>query len=166
MPPGQQAPVAAPVASIVGEARGDDDSATTTVLVVGTDDWAIEQSSASLALAGYQVLRCHEPGEAAFPCNALREGRHCPLDVGANVVVTSRARPMDTPAAEEMGVVCALHAHLPLVVTGISRGAPFTAWAAGVVADRGELADAVTAVVRDEAARAPQVVRLPKDPTP
>ena len=32
--------------------------------------------------AGHQVLRCHEPGESPFPCNALIAGRQCPLDVG------------------------------------------------------------------------------------
>ncbi|MGH3743864.1 MAG: hypothetical protein ACRDTP_03270, partial [Mycobacteriales bacterium] len=45
------------------------------VLVVGTDDWAIEQSAASLDSAGYRVLRCHEPGQPAFPCNAVLPGR-------------------------------------------------------------------------------------------
>ena len=60
------------------------------VLVVGTDDWAIEQSAAALEEAGFGVLRCHEPGEPEFPCNALIEGRTCPLDVGFSVVATVR----------------------------------------------------------------------------
>ena len=66
------------------------------MLVVGTDDWAIEQSAAALEEAGFGVLRCHEPGAPAFPCNALIEGRTCPLDVGFDVVATVRARPLDT----------------------------------------------------------------------
>lgn len=131
-----------------------------TVLVVGTDDWAIEQSAASLESAGYRVLRCHEPGQPAFPCNAVLPGRHCPLDVGAEVAVTSRARPVDGPAASETGVICALHAGLPLVVTGISRGAPFTPWAAQVVGDRGDLPDVVGDVAADRRA---EVVRLPAE---
>src|SRR5580700_11611767 len=77
------------------------------VLVVGTDDWAIEQSAAALEEAGFGILRCHEPGEPAFPCNALIEGRTCPLDAGFDVVVTVRARPLTEPSKAEMGVVCA-----------------------------------------------------------
>lgn len=135
-------------------------------MVVGTDDWAIEQSAASLELAGYHVLRCHEPGQAVFPCNALVAGRQCPLDAGAKLAVTSRARPIDAPATSEMGVICALHAQLPLVVTGISRGAPFTPWAAEVVPDRGDLADVVADVVAEQDDPDTAVIRLPADPAP
>ena len=56
---------------------GEDDSSTLSdvvdereaprVLVVGTDDWAIEQSAAALEEAGFGVLRCHEPGQPDFP---------------------------------------------------------------------------------------------------
>ena len=91
-----------------------------TVLVVGTDDWAIEQSATELEAGGCRVLRCHEPGEPAFPCNALIEGRACPLDVGFDVVVTVRARPLSEPCQAELGVICALHQGTPLVVAGVA----------------------------------------------
>ena len=48
------------------------------VLVVGTDSWAVEQAAAVLSEAGHETLTCHPPGQPAFPCNALVEGRVCP----------------------------------------------------------------------------------------
>jgi hypothetical protein len=115
---------------------------TLNVLVVGTDDWAIEQSSASLRAAGHEVSRCQDPGAPAFPCRALQPGGTCPLDAGVELVVTSRARPAATPTAHEMGVICGLHNAIPLVVTGISRNGPFTPWATTVVPADGDLAAA------------------------
>ena len=72
-----------------------------TVLVVGTDDWAVEQAAQLLTGAGSPVLTCHEPGEPAFPCNALIEGRTCPLDAGFDVVATVRARANAAPVQAE-----------------------------------------------------------------
>lgn len=112
------------------------------VLVVGTDDWAIEQSAAALEEAGFGVLRCHEPGEPEFPCNALIEGRTCPLDVGFSVVATVRARPLDTMAPGEMGVVCALRHGIPLVAAGVAPDRPFGPWASVTVGQGGELVNA------------------------
>ena len=132
------------------------------VLVVGTDDWAIEQSAASLTNAGHEVHRCHSLGEAAFPCNALRPGGHCPLDRGVDVVVTSRARPIATPAAGETGVTCALHAGVPLVVSGIWRNGPFADWAATVVSADGDLSAACASVVPSDDAPA-NVIRLTEE---
>jgi hypothetical protein len=112
------------------------------VLVVGTDDWAIEQSAAALEDAGFGTLRCHEPGEPAFPCNALIEGRTCPLDVGFDVVATVRARPLDTMAPGELGVVCALRHKIPLVAAGVAPERLFGPWAAVTVEQGGELVGA------------------------
>jgi hypothetical protein len=125
---------------------------TLSVLVVGTDEWAIEQTSASLNAAGHEVSRCQEPGTPAFPCRALQPGGTCPLDQGVELVVTSRARPAATPTAHEMGVICALHNQIPLVVTGISRNGPFTPWATTVVPADGDLAAACLEAVEAPAA--------------
>jgi hypothetical protein len=111
-------------------------------LVVGTDDWAIEQSAAALEEAGFGILRCHEPGEPEFPCNALIKGRTCPLDVGFDVVATVRARPLDTMAPGELGVVCALRHGIPLVTAGVAPDRPFGPWAAVTVEQGGELVGA------------------------
>jgi len=119
------APVFAPSARVPDVARS--------VLVVGTDDWAVEQTAAQLAEAGHGVLTCHPPGQPAFPCNAMVEGRTCPLDVGFAVAVTVRARPVDTPAPGEMGVICAIRAGAPLVIAGMGSRNPFQPWAARAV---------------------------------
>jgi len=118
-----------------------------TVLVVGTDDWAIEQSATELEAGGFGVLRCHEPGEPAFPCNALIEGRACPLDVGFDVVVTVRARPLSEPCQAELGVICALHLGIPLVVAGVGSERPFGAWATLAVEQGGDVVTACEKVV-------------------
>lgn len=103
------------------------------VLVVGTDQWAIEQAGGQLRAAGRRVLRCHEPGEASFPCNALLPGRVCPLDDGIDVVLDIRARPVNPPSLSEFGAVCALHARVPLVVAGVPGDSGFGPWAASAV---------------------------------
>lgn len=110
-----------------------------TVLVVGTDDWAAQQSAQSLRSAGHRVLTCHEPGEPAFPCNALIKGRTCPLEAGFDVVLTARARPTPVPADGEMGVICGLREGAPLVTAGISAENPFGPWSAGAVGPEGDL---------------------------
>src|SRR3954468_10170428 len=107
------------------EAGAEEGTRVLSVLVVGTDDWAIEQSAAGLQAAGHEPLRCHDAGAPGFPCNALLPGRRCPLDIGVDAVVTSRARPVSAPTLTEMGVTCALHAQVPLVVTGIADRGPF-----------------------------------------
>jgi hypothetical protein len=109
------------------------------VLVVGTDDWAIEQSAEALEEAGFGILRCHEPGEPEFPCNALMKGRTCPLDIGFDAVATVRARPLDTMAPGELGVVCALRHGIPLVAAGVAPERIFGPWAAITVEQGGEL---------------------------
>ena len=112
------------------------------VLVVGTDQWAIEQAGSQLRTAGRLVLRCSESGEPAFPCNALIPGRRCPLDVGVDVVLDMRARPVNPPSATEFGAVCALHAGVPLVVAGVPGDSGFGPWAAQTVENGVELAAA------------------------
>jgi hypothetical protein len=120
------------------------------VLVVGTDQWAIEQAGGQLRAAGRRVLRCHEPGEPAFPCNALLPGRRCPLDDGIDVVLDIRARPVNPPALSEFGAVCALHAGVPLVVAGVPGDSGFGPWAASAVENGVEL----TAACDEAAAQA------------
>jgi hypothetical protein len=141
-------------------ADGTDERGAPRVLVVGTDDWAIEQSAAALQESGFGVLRCHEPGEPEFPCNALIEGRTCPLDVGFDVVATVRARPLDTMAPGELGVVCALRHGIPLVAAGVAPERLFGPWAAVTVEQGGELVRACEKVAGEvfaELAAAPAV---------
>jgi hypothetical protein len=113
-----------------------------TVLAMGTDDWGVEQAASSLVAAGHRTLRCHEPGEPAFPCNALIPGRTCPLDEGFDVAVTVRARPLPQPSQSEFGVVCALRIHVPVVVAGMTAVDPFEPWATVIVDPGGDITTA------------------------
>jgi len=110
--------------------------------VVGTDEWAIQQAAGQLDAAGRRVLRCHEPDEATFPCNALIAGRCCPLDMGVDVVLDMRARPVNPPSLTEFGAVCGLHAGVPLVVAGVTGDSGFGPWAARTVENGVELSAA------------------------
>ncbi len=113
-----------------------------TALVVGTDDWATEQAAEALTTAGAAVLRCHDPGRPAFPCNAFLPGQQCPLDVGFDVVITARARPSRVIEPGEVGVVCALRTGRPLIVAGITAHSPFGETATEIVREEGDLAKA------------------------
>jgi hypothetical protein len=117
--------------------------------VVGTDDWAIQQASTVLRDAGLTVVNCHPAGQPDFPCNALVAGRECPLDAGFDVVVTMRARPLDTPTPGEIGVVCGLHAGAALVTAGMGTHNPFESWATRAVGDDDDLVAVVRAVLAD-----------------
>jgi len=119
------------------------------VLVVGTDEWAIEQAADQLVAAGIRALTCHPIGQPSFPCNALVEGRTCPLDVGFDAVIDMRARPEATPAQGEMGVICALRTKVPLITAGISGRNPFERWAVQTVGKNDDLAAMVEQVVPD-----------------
>ena len=112
------------------------------VLVVGTDDWAIEHAAAELAAGGCAVLRCHEPGQPAFPCNALVEGRTCPLDAGFDVVADARGQAAGNLLQSEFGVVCALHHGIPLVLAGVTPERPLGPWATRTVEHGGSLVEA------------------------
>ena len=123
-------------------------TARTRVLVVGTHEWAIDQAAAAVESAGLNVLRCHEPGQPAFPCNALVEGRTCPLDAGFDVVLTARARPLGALAQSEIGVICALHHGMPLVVAGVAPEFPLGPWASETLKQGEDVAVACEAAAR------------------
>ena len=123
------------------------------VLVVGTDDWGIQQAVDQLEAAGLRALTCHPAGAPAFPCNALVEGRTCPLEVGFDLAVTIRARPDAVPAQGEMGVICALQRKVPLVTAGMAGRNPFAPWAVWALGRSDDLVAVVRAAL-GEAARA------------
>jgi hypothetical protein len=103
------------------------------VLVVGRDDWAIDEATGQLNAAGRVVHRCSESADAPFPCNALVPGRGCPLNQHhVDVVVDIRTRPGVQPTIHEMGAICGLRDGLPLVVAGISEVSGFAPWADAV----------------------------------
>lgn len=99
------------------------------VLVVGAEDWAIDDASSQLHAAGRQVHRCSDTTEAPFPCNALIPGRGCPLEQHPiDVVLNIRSRPEAQPSLAEMGAICGLRDRIPLVVAGMSGVSGFAPW--------------------------------------
>ncbi len=99
------------------------------VLVVGRDDWAIDDAIAQLHAAGRVTHRCSETAEAPFPCNALIPGRGCPLNQhDVDLVLDIRNRPGVQPTIAEFGAICGLRDGLPLVVAGITEVTGFESW--------------------------------------
>jgi hypothetical protein len=107
------------------------------VLVLETNRRAADHAIAELRGAGHQVVRCHEVGLPAFPCNALCNNGVCELDAsgGVDIVLDYRAHPLPRPTAYEDGVSCALRHHVPLVVVGTSALNPFDKWTAAIAGD-------------------------------
>jgi hypothetical protein len=109
-----------------------------TVLVLESDRDASAEAAAALTAAGHVVVRCHDDGAPAFPCNALREHHACPLrERTIDVALTVRGRPRSQPAPHEDGVACALERHVPVVVAGETVLNPFEDF--GAVAAGGDI---------------------------
>ena len=118
------------------------------ILVVGAEDWAIDDAASQLQAAGRHVHRCSETTEAPFPCNALIPGRGCPLDQHrVDVVVNIRSRPESQPSLAEMGAICGLRDRIPLVVAGMSGVSGLTPWALRVP-DEGDIVTTCDQAVR------------------
>ena len=117
------------------------------VLVVGTDDWAIDQAVAALEAAGDVPLRCHDSGQPAFPCHRFSGGR-CPVDDGVDVVLTVRGRVTPEPLPGELGVLCGLRGRIPLVVAGFASPNPFSKVTAATVRSDEDLVAVCEAAVR------------------
>jgi hypothetical protein len=114
------------------------------VLVLESERGAADSAIDELTTAGHAVVRCHEPGDPAFPCGALADDPHCPVrDEIVDVALTVRTRPRSQPAPHEDGVSCALERHIPLVVAGATALNPFEKWATEVVDRPGNVVEAL-----------------------
>ena len=112
------------------------------VLVLESERGAADTAITDLRDAGHEVLRCHEPGDPAFPCKALTDDG-CPVRTAPiDVALTVRSRPRSQPAPHEDGVTCALERHIPLVVAGSAVLDPFTDFATEVVERSGDVVQA------------------------
>ena len=103
---------------------------TLNVLVVENEPYAADVATQELRAAGHQVLSCHEPQTASFPCRGVSDPASCPLhahevDVALAVRVGTRAR----PTLGEDGARCALMHRVPLVVAGAPFFDPFADYA-------------------------------------
>jgi hypothetical protein len=118
-----------------------------------TPETAVETE---LGDAGHAVVRCHEPGQPAFPCRGLRRGGRCPLD-GDSVAVAVDVSPARAEYPEHNdGITCALRRSVPVVVTGdLADDAMLEL--ADAVAPRGELVAVVEHAAHAPVLRASEV---------
>ena len=87
---------------------------------------------AQLDATGHEVVRCHEPGSPAFPCNALIEGESCPLDHHAvDVAMAIRGDEGGPTTEDEDGVRCAIRRQVPVMLVGNRDGASYAGWTKG-----------------------------------
>ena len=107
------------------------------VLVVESDRHTADHAVAQLEQAGHDVVRCHEDGMPAFPCNALCDGGTCPLDSDrtVDVVLDWRAHSYPWPTAFEDGASCAARRYIPIVAAGAVAFNPFDKWTTAVADD-------------------------------
>ena len=108
-----------------------------------SDPHSADAAIADLREAGHDVVRCHDSGLPAFPCNALCDGSGCPLDSGpgVDVLLDYRAHPYPRPTAFEDGASCAARRCIPVVVAGASALNPFEPWTTAI-ADTDSVVDA------------------------
>ena len=104
------------------------------ILLTESDAGGAATAAATLEAAGHEVLRCIEPGAAAFPCSGLSTG-DCPVDGRVAVTVTVRSEPHSMPTERETGLVCALRHHVPVVVCSVAEAEPLASWSAATVTD-------------------------------
>jgi hypothetical protein len=89
------------------------------VLVVENEAGAAAEAARELRDAGHQVLSCHEPGDAAFPCVGVVDPTACPLRArDVDVALLVRNGVQAEPSVREEGARCALTHRVPLVVAG------------------------------------------------
>ncbi|HUI47397.1 MAG TPA: hypothetical protein VL119_01795 [Acidimicrobiia bacterium] len=110
------------------------------VLVVESDAGAAAPARAELENAGHRVQECRDPHGAAFPCNALVDGRGCPFDGSPlDVVLDVRSGVRSQPSAREDGVVCALRQYVPVVIAGSSVLNPYEGFATEILDGNADL---------------------------
>ena len=103
------------------------------VILTGTEGWAIDQVGRDLRGRGHDVLLCNGPDDVVFSCIGLSTERSCPIERGADVIVTIRAHPIPQPTRREVAITCAVLRGVPLVVAGSTVLNPFATIASAVV---------------------------------
>lgn len=119
------------------------------VLVLEAEPGAADEPIATLEARGHEVVRCHEAGQAAFPCAGLHDAGACPLEGGGvDVALTVRRHARSVPTPHEDGVACALRMRVPLVVAGEAALNPYADLGAVEAGDR-DLESVLAEAVRD-----------------
>lgn len=123
------------------------------VMVLESEYGGADDARDELLEAGHTVLRCHDRGQAAFPCRGIVERAACPLrSHTVDVALAVRPRVRSQPAPSEDGVRCALMANVPLVVAGPSVLDPYDSFATRVLDRAYGVVDACETAVAAEVA--------------
>jgi hypothetical protein len=93
-------------------------------------------AAAAIEAASHEVVRCAPTDAAGFTCAGL--AGDCPLDARVDVAVVVRGTSSTEVAPGEIGVICALRDHVPLVLCGDPAACAY-----------GDRADAVAATVEE-----------------
>lgn len=118
------------------------------VLVVEAEPGAAQERIAQLTASGHEVVRCHVPGQPAFPCVGLTDVGACPLEHGGvDVALTVRRNARSVPTPHEDGAACAIRNRVPLVVAGETALNPYAAL--GAIEASGDLEAVLAEAVRD-----------------
>lgn len=125
------------------------------VLVVGTEAWAVDRAARQLQHAGHRVVACPLGEDPQRSC-AVLDGSSCQLDDDLDVVLVVRARPLDRVVRSEYGALCALRRGVPLVLAGVGGYHPFAEFAATTVDLDGDVVGACTRVAASGPTEHPQ----------
>ena len=85
------------------------------IAMIQSDQRAGARTQDLLEEAGHEVLHCLDSGSNPFPCRGVAGGP-CPLDEGAVVAVSAPGSVPPEPQAGDVGLICALRRHLPVLV--------------------------------------------------
>ncbi len=85
------------------------------IAMLQSDPRAGARAQALLENAGHEVLHCTDPAGYPFPCRGVT-GDSCPLDAGAVVAVSASGSVPPEPQAGDVGLICAMRRHLPVLV--------------------------------------------------
>ena len=92
------------------------------ILLIDNAVGAADSVERMLVAAGHSVVRCQRPGDVDTECVFLRGAGLCPLHAAPVDAVVDVRRPAadgSTPSSvRELGAVCAVQDHVPLVVIG------------------------------------------------
>jgi hypothetical protein len=89
------------------------------VLVVESHRGAAAEATTALEAAGHHVHHCFDADDEGLTCRAVRDRGSCPLDDGMDVALLVRdPHADDRPTAREIGISCAVRAHVPVAAQG------------------------------------------------
>jgi len=116
------------------------------VMLVESEAGVSDEAARELREAGHTTLRCHQAGDAAFPCVGISDPAACPLrSHDVDVALLVRAGTLAQPTVREDGARCALVQRVPLVVAGPMVLDPYDAYATRTVDAAGDVVGACEA---------------------